>query len=102
MSGQELLKIFFQIYHTQFSEILTSLLTESGYSKSDLYLYLIQQGFAIEKTSMYRYFNTAQGTGRIPDKSFLRHFAAFVGLSTRDEMALLNLWQIKRQRRAKR
>ncbi len=99
MSANETLRALSTIHQKSFSEILESLLYEAGRSKSELHSYLIRQGFEIEKTSMYRYFNVKKRSGRIPDKGFLRHFSLFVGLSPSEEKALTLLWHMKRQRR---
>lgn len=95
VSGSEILQAFATIQKTHFATILQALLDETGVSKSELHAYLLERGFEIEKTSLYRYFNG----NRIPDEDFLNHFCDFLALPRTQAQALQGLWEAKRSRK---
>jgi hypothetical protein len=96
----ELMDSVYRVQQSSFPELLKSFLDERGVNRTELYDYLVEQDFLLEKTSMYRYFNTTNpGVARLPEPEFLRHFAAFLNLSREQESALIFLYEIKRTRR---
>lgn len=100
LSAYELMDSVYRAQQSSFPELLKSFLDERGASRAELYEYLMEQQFLLEKTSMYRYFNTTNpGVARLPEPEFLRHFAAFLNLSREQESALVFLYEIKRTRR---
>lgn len=80
-----------------FPDFLQALLNSYDVSKADLHQYLFDQGFYIEKTSMYRYFNPNPKVTRIPDEDFLHIFAQCLGMSDTHREALLAIRQMKRR-----
>ncbi len=82
-----------------FADALSDLLREQGHSYDTLYNYLLDQGYCLAKTSLYRYFNPSPSTNRLPDPEFLKHFACFLKLSEDEYEALVTLRSIKRQMR---
>jgi hypothetical protein len=99
MSVYALMDTFYRLQQHSFASILQSFLDEAKLSKSTLYEYLWQQGYWMEKTSMYKYFSDNPKVTRLPEEGFLRHFAAFVQLSPEQTSALYGLWELKRQQR---
>lgn len=95
MSGQHLLEGIVCLQNTTFPQLLQQLLREAGFSKSDLYNYLYTHQYTLEKTSMYRYFNSSTNVARIPDETFLAHFADFIGLDDTNRRALFYARQMK-------
>jgi hypothetical protein len=99
MSGYDVLESVVTIQQVSLPALLQSLLEERGRSKAELYDFLIDRQYLIEKTSLYRYFNPNKQVTRIPDADFILHFAEFVGLPFELRVALQVLWQVKRDRR---
>jgi len=91
------LEVSVDIANREFAEILKTLLNERSLSISDLYDYLWERGYIIEKSSVYRYFNYKRQTNRLPDESFLRHFAEFAGLSTNEQKGLILFWKVHKK-----
>jgi len=87
VTGKQILSIVGLVQKTPYPQILKELLEESGKSRSELYGYLFHNGYIIEKTSMYHYFNSRNM--RIPDEIFLHHFADFLGLDEDEREALI-------------
>lgn len=88
----------YAVQEEPFAFFLQDLLDTHGQDKSTLYEYLFEQGYAIEKTSMYRYFNLNPDVNRIPDPEFIDHLAAFLALSDEQRLSLHLLRQMKRRR----
>jgi hypothetical protein len=88
-----------------FADLLTCLLTRSGYTRAELYEYIFARGYEIDQTAMYRYFNPNLRTSRLPagegGRRFLHLFADFLVLPETERAALLLVWQIQRRQRRK-
>ena len=86
------------VHHTEFPVLLDNLLAESQATKGELHNFLLKQGYEIDRSSIYRYFNPRPSTNRRPDKRFVELFAEFVGLNEVTSFALQQLWNIKRRK----
>ena len=83
-----------------FPALLNSLLEDHNKTRGHLFNYLIQQDYWMTQTAMYKYFNTSDAGGRIPnDYKFIILFAAFLELSEDQTDALLHVWAVKRSRK---
>lgn len=100
MSIYALMENFYNLQRHSFAHVLQAFLDETGVSKSELYEYLWQQGYCIEKTSMYKYFSENPKVTRLPEALFIQHFTTFLELSPEQTRGLFGVWELKHHERA--
>lgn len=79
-----------------FAEVLNRMLNRIGEGKtvSGFWGFLVNGGYEIEKTSLYRYFNQSGNSMRVPrDRRFLELFRDYLGMTERDYVFLMLIWR---------